>query len=106
MSTDYIGTDARWRIPSTELNGSNASKVMQIDSLLSQLRAKKRELMTDAPTSVQVAPDLAEGSAREWWQAGAAFVVLLVVLTIAAWMTGARGDQPVLLSGTVVHESS
>lgn len=69
------------RIPSTELRGTEAEKLLQLDAILSRLRAIRRDL---APVDEAVVAS-PESSSRGWWLAGASVVVLLTLFTLWSW---------------------
>jgi hypothetical protein len=103
MRNAFIGTDRAVRIPSAELHGTRAQKMLQLDSALVRLRAMQRHLASLDLRESGIQQD--ELSARAWWLAGCAIVVMFGLLTAWAWTTAADVNHPTVhVSAVHAHD--
>ena len=79
--------DTTIRIPSAELTGTRAQKVMQLDAILSRLYVIRREL-SPAPNIEPLRRGSGDSPADRWWLAGLSCVAALGAFTAWCWATG------------------
>ena len=101
-NTKFIDSDSSLLIPSVELNGTREAKLMQLDTVLSQLNAIRRVLAGGAQRPQGPAPDR---SGQGWWVAGIVLAVLFALSTLGAWVAANASDQTSLSPIGVVHET-
>lgn len=100
--------DQRYKIsihvPSIDTGCSRVVKLREIDSALEQLRALRRTLTGESSPAVLGHPSLPLASARDWWLAGIAFAVLLLLLMIGVRLTSNTEPYGAAPGVGVVHE--
>jgi hypothetical protein len=95
-TTSAQQTGPAMRIPSCELSGSPAMRLLHLESVLLQARALRRRIEQEArPQQIRREP-----SARGWWIAGVAIVTALALLTL--W-SGVTASATQLMVPTAVH---
>jgi hypothetical protein len=89
IMTNDIQADSTVFIPSVELRGTRGAKLVQLDGVLAQLEALRRQLAGTGESYTAERPGAGDTSARRWWLAGLGVVALLALLAMWAWVASA-----------------